>query len=93
MALSSAPPITRASGGPSDGSETRAHHALATRKALGRRRGRKPPDRRGAELAALRRRTERTEAELEKAEKVIEVHGNVSALLGRMTGRDGIATG
>ena len=51
-------------------------------KALSRPRGRKPADRRDAELAALRRRVERAEAELEKAKRVIEVQGNVSALLG-----------
>jgi transposase-like protein len=53
-------------------------------KALERPRGRKPADRRDAELAALRRRAERAEAELEQARKVIEVQGNVSALLGEL---------
>src|SRR5215210_6099118 len=53
-------------------------------KALGRPRGRKPAERRDAELAALRRRAERAEAELEKAKRVIEVQGNVSALLGEL---------
>jgi transposase len=52
--------------------------------ALDRPRGRKPADRRDAENAALRRRLERAEAELEKARKVIEVQGNVSALLGEL---------
>jgi transposase len=52
--------------------------------ALDRKRGRKPIDRRDAENAALRRRLERAEAELEKARKVIEVQGNVSALLGEL---------
>jgi transposase len=51
---------------------------------LDRKRGRKPADRRDAENAALRRRLERAEAELEKARKVIEVQGNVSALLGEL---------
>ncbi|MGH2715006.1 MAG: hypothetical protein ACRDM7_14170, partial [Thermoleophilaceae bacterium] len=51
-------------------------------KALSRPRGRKPADRRDAEIAALRRRAERAEAELVKARRVIEVQGNVSALLG-----------
>jgi len=36
------------------------------------------------ELASLRRRAERAEAELEKARRVIEVQGNVSALLGEL---------
>jgi transposase len=53
-------------------------------KGLSRPRGRKPTDRRDAELGALRRRAERAEVELEKARKVIEVQGNVSALLGEL---------
>ena len=52
--------------------------------ALGRPRGRKPADRRDVEIAELRRRAERAEAELEKARRVIEVQGNVSALLGQL---------
>ena len=52
--------------------------------ALGRARGRKPADRRDAEIAELRRRAERAEAELAKARRVIEVQGNVSALLGQL---------
>jgi transposase len=52
--------------------------------ALGRPRGRPKADRREAELAALRRRVERAETELEQARKVIEVQGNVSALLGEL---------
>jgi transposase len=52
--------------------------------ALERPRGRRRADPRDAELAALRRRAERAEAELVKARKVIEVQGNVSALLGEL---------
>jgi transposase-like protein len=52
--------------------------------ALGRPRGRRPSDPRDAQIAALERRAERAEAELEKARKVIEVQGNVSALLGEL---------
>ena len=52
--------------------------------ALGRPRGRKPADPRDARIAALERRAERAEAELSKARKVIEVQGNVSALLGEL---------
>jgi transposase len=37
-----------------------------------------------AEIAVLRRRAERAEAELVKARKVIDIQGNVSALLGLM---------
>src|SRR3954452_196274 len=51
---------------------------------LERTRGRKPADPRDAENAALRRRAERAEAELEKARRVIEIQGNVSALLGEL---------
>jgi len=52
--------------------------------ALSRPRGRRPADRRDVENAELRRRLERAEAELEKARRVIEVQGNVSALLGEL---------
>ena len=57
-------------------------------KELGRRRGRKPADRRDHEIAELRRRAERAEAELEKAKKVIEIQGNLSALLEQMLGTE-----
>jgi transposase len=53
-------------------------------KAFSRPRGRKPADGRDAQIAALERRAERAETELEKARKVIEVQGNVSALLGQL---------
>lgn len=49
--------------------------------ALQRPRGRKPADPRDAELARLRRRAERAEAELVKAKLIIDVQGKVSALL------------
>ena len=58
-------------------------------KELGKPRGRKPADRRGRELVELRRRAERAEAELQKARKVIEIQGNVSALLEQMLGTEG----
>ncbi len=57
--------------------------------ALGRPRGRRPADRRELELGELRRRAERAEAELAKARKVIEIQGNVSALLEQMLGTEG----
>jgi transposase-like protein len=57
--------------------------------ALGRPRGRKPVDRRDLEIAELGRRLQRSEAELEKARRVIEVQGNVSALLGELLGTEG----
>jgi transposase-like protein len=50
--------------------------------ALGRPRGRRHGHPLAAEVATLRKRAERAEAELAKARKVIEVQGNVSALLG-----------
>ena len=52
--------------------------------ALARPRGRRKPHPLEAENAQLRRRAERAEAELVKARKVIEVQGNVSALLGEL---------
>ena len=58
-------------------------------KELGRPRGRKPADRREQEIAELRRRAERLEAELAKARKVIEIQGNLSALLEQMLGTEG----
>jgi transposase len=58
-------------------------------KELGRPRGRKPADRRDTEIAELRRRAERAEAELVKARKVIEIQGNVSSLLEQMLGTEG----
>jgi hypothetical protein len=56
---------------------------------LDRQRGRKPADPREAELQALRRRAERAEAELDKARRVIEIQGNVSALLEQMLDTEG----
>jgi hypothetical protein len=53
-------------------------------KELGQSRGRKPADRRDQQIAALTRRAERAEGELEKARKVIEIQGNLSALLEQM---------
>lgn len=50
----------------------------------GRPRGRPKNDPRDAKIVALERRAERAEAELAKARKVIEVQGNVSALLGEL---------
>src|SRR3954465_11513073 len=58
-------------------------------KELGRPRGRAPADRRDREIAELRRRVERAEAELQKAKTVIEIQGNVSALLEQMLGTEG----
>ena len=52
--------------------------------ALARPRGRRAADPLEAENTQLRRRAERAEAELAKARHVIEVQGNVSALLGQL---------
>jgi len=55
-------------------------------KELGQPRGRKPTDQRDAQIAALTRRAERAEAELAKMKRVVEIQGNVSALLEAMLG-------
>ncbi len=52
--------------------------------ALARPRGRRPAHPLELENAELRRRVERAEVELAKARRVIEVQGNVSALLGQL---------
>ena len=57
-------------------------------KELGKPRGRKPVDRRDQEIAQLKRKLERSEAELAKARRVIEIQGNVSALLEEMLGTE-----
>ncbi len=55
-------------------------------KELGKPRGRKPVDNRDAQIAALTRRAERAETELAKMKRVVEIQGNVSALLEEMLG-------
>jgi transposase len=55
-------------------------------KELGQPRGRKPADKRDGEIAALKRKLERSEAELAKMKRVVEIQGNVSALLEEMLG-------
>ena len=57
-------------------------------KELGKPRGRKPADRRDREIVELTRRAERAEAELLKAKRVIEIQGNLSALLEQMLGTE-----
>ena len=57
-------------------------------KELGQPRGRKPADRRDGEIAGLKRKLERSEAELAKAKKVIAIQGNLSALLDQMLGTE-----
>jgi transposase len=58
-------------------------------KELGKPRGRRPVDRRDQEIAQLKGKLERSEAELAKARKVITIQGNVSALLEQMLGTEG----
>ncbi len=57
-------------------------------KELGQSRGRKPVDRRDQEIVQLKGRLERSEAELAKMKRVVEIQGNVSALLEEMLGTD-----
>ena len=64
--------------------EWRRARDVGSLEALARPRGRKPVDPLETENAALRKRVERAEAELAKARHVIEVQGNVSALLGQL---------
>jgi transposase len=65
-------------------SEWRKQRDAGSLQALSRPRGPKPPHPLEAENAKLQRRLERTEDELAKARRVIEVQGNVSALLGEL---------
>jgi len=64
--------------------EWRRQRERGSLEALDRPRGRPKADPREAQIAVLKRRLERAERELEKARKVIEVQGNVSALLGEL---------
>lgn len=61
--------------------QQRDHGALA---ALAKPAGRPQADPRDREIARLRHRNERLEADLDKARKVIEVQGKLSALLGQL---------
>ncbi len=72
-------------------SKWRRQREAGALEALGRPRGRKPADRRDLELAGLQRRLERSEAELAKARKVIEIQGNLSALLEQLLATEGAA--
>ncbi len=59
----------------------RAQRDNGALKALSQPRGRRAADSRDVQIVKLRQRAERAEAELSTARKVIEVQGNVSALL------------
>lgn len=67
----------------------RAQREAGSLEALSRPRGRRPADPLAAENAELRRRLTRSESELEKARRVIEVQGEVCALLGELHGPRG----
>lgn len=69
--------------------EWRRQRERGALQALERPRGRPKADPREREMADLRRRAERAEAELVKARKVIEVQGKVSALLDDLLGPSG----
>jgi hypothetical protein len=69
-------------------SEWRKQRDTGSLQALSRPRGPKPNPLE-AENARLRRRAERAEGELSKARRVIEVQGNVSALLEQLLGTEG----
>jgi transposase len=56
-------------------------------KELSKPRGRKPADQRDAQITALTRRAERAETELAKMKRVVEIQGNLSALLEEMLGQ------
>ncbi len=55
-------------------------------KELGQARGRKPADQRDSQIVALTRRAERAESEVVTMKRVLEIQGNVSALLEEMLG-------
>jgi transposase len=57
-------------------------------KELSKPRGRKPVDRRDEQIAKLERKLERSEVELAKMKRVVEIQGNVSALLEEMLGTE-----
>jgi transposase len=62
----------------------RAQRDQGVRAALAKPAGRPPADPAQRENALLRRENERLQAELDKARKVIEVQGKLSALLGQL---------
>jgi len=61
--------------------EWRRQRDRGAEEALARPSGRQPTDPRDQEIARLKQRTEKLEGELDKARKVIEVQGKLSALL------------
>jgi transposase len=65
-------------------SEWRKQRDRGALEALAKPAGRRPADPRDREVARLRRENERLAAELERARKVIEVQGKLSALLDQL---------
>jgi transposase len=65
-------------------SEWRKQRDRGAREALAKPAGRQPADSRDREVARLRRENERLAAELDRARKVIEVQGKLSALLDQL---------
>jgi transposase len=65
-------------------SEWRKQRDRGALEALAKQAGRQPADPRDREMARLRRENERLAAELDKARKVIEVQGKLSALLDQL---------
>ena len=61
--------------------EWRRQRDRGAEEALGRPSGRQAADPRDKEIAKLKQRTEKLESELDKARKVIEIQGKLSALL------------
>ncbi len=73
-------------------SEWRKQRDRGALEALAKPAGRRPADPRDREVARLRRENERLAGELERARKVIEVQGKLSALLEQLA-TDGAPTG
>jgi len=62
----------------------RAQRDAGALAALARARGRRPPDPRDARISELQSRAIRAETQLAKAQRIVEVQGNVCALLGEL---------
>jgi transposase-like protein len=65
-------------------SEWRSQRDKGALQALSQAPGRPPADPRDRELARLRKQNEQLQAELDKAQQVIDVQGKLSALLGQL---------
>jgi transposase len=66
----------------------RKQRTVGALRELGKPRGRKLADKRDEKIAQLERKLERSETELAKMKRVVEIQGNVSALLEEMLGAD-----